>query len=278
MGSRNSIRTTSTRCCVKVPGEAERVRRRAEDASINFNIFDADTISIALNETLDSAGLRDIVGVFATALGKRPRVIDCEAAAARTPSCVARQVAIRAAAHEHVPDASGVQHAPFRDGDDALHPQPRAKGPRARQLDDPARVVHDEAERGNRDAPDHVESVQPHASVRAGRTDRGLRARVQGARGGALRDHRLREGLTAAELRRARRVHRADGDSRVSPRSRRAGTQRRADSGLGSRHQPGQRGHGGHARCRGPQQGRRQRGRRRPAGEGRRAPRPIWPA
>jgi glycine dehydrogenase len=67
---------------VKVPGEAERVRRRAEDASINFNIFDADTISIALNETLDSAGLRDIVGVFATALGKRPPVIDCEAAAA----------------------------------------------------------------------------------------------------------------------------------------------------------------------------------------------------
>jgi glycine dehydrogenase len=71
---------------VKVPGEAERVRRRAEDASINFNIFDADTISIALNETLDTAGLRDIVGVFATALGKRPRVIDCEAAAAALQS------------------------------------------------------------------------------------------------------------------------------------------------------------------------------------------------
>jgi len=71
---------------VKVPGEAERVRRRAEDATINFNILDADTISIALNETLDTAGLRDIVGVFATALGKRPGVIDCDAAAAALES------------------------------------------------------------------------------------------------------------------------------------------------------------------------------------------------
>jgi glycine dehydrogenase len=72
--------------CVKVPGEAERVRRRAEESSINFNVLDADTISIALNETLDTAGLRDIVGVFATALDKRPRVIDCEAAAASLQS------------------------------------------------------------------------------------------------------------------------------------------------------------------------------------------------
>src|SRR5262245_25337352 len=72
--------------CLKVSGEAERIRRRAEDASINFNVLDADTISIALNETLDTAGLRDIVGVFATALEKRPRVIDCEAAAASLQS------------------------------------------------------------------------------------------------------------------------------------------------------------------------------------------------
>ena len=67
---------------VKVLGGVESVRRRAEDARINFNFIDADTISIALNETLDTAGLRDIVGVFATALARRPRVIDCEAAAA----------------------------------------------------------------------------------------------------------------------------------------------------------------------------------------------------
>jgi glycine dehydrogenase len=72
--------------CVRVPDGAERVRRRAEESSINFNILDADTVSIALNETLDTAGLRDIVGVFATALDKRPRVIDCEAAAAALES------------------------------------------------------------------------------------------------------------------------------------------------------------------------------------------------
>ena len=61
-----------------------------------------------------------------------PRVIDCEAAAAALRVRVAGRAARRPPADERVPDASGVQHASLRDGDDALHPQPRAKGPRAR--------------------------------------------------------------------------------------------------------------------------------------------------
>ena len=51
------------------------------------------------------------------------------------------------------------------------------------------------------------------------------------------RDHRVRGGLAAAELRRAGRVRRPDGDPRLSPRPRRGPTQRRADSGVGARHQ-----------------------------------------
>ena len=43
--------------------------------------------------------------------------------------------------------------------DDALHPQPRAQGHRPRHVDDSARLVHDEAERGVGDAADHVARV-----------------------------------------------------------------------------------------------------------------------
>ena len=61
--------------------------------------------------------------------------------------------------------------------DDALHPQPRAQGHRPRHVDDPARLVHDEAERRGRDAAGDVAGVLAHASVRAGRAGRGLRGR-----------------------------------------------------------------------------------------------------
>ena len=54
---------------------------------------------------------------------------------------------------------------------------PRAQGHRARHVDDSARLLHDEAERGHRDAAGHVGALQPHASVRAGGS--GRRATLQ---------------------------------------------------------------------------------------------------
>ncbi len=101
---------------------------------------------------------------------------------------------------------------------------PRAEGHRPRHVDDPARLVHDEAERGDRDAAGDLGALQPHASVRAGRPGAGLRADRPRARSGAVRDHRLRGGVAAAELRRAGRVRRADGDSRLPSRARRERT------------------------------------------------------
>ena len=103
-----------------------------------------------------------------------PRVDD---PAVRIPSGARADVA--------VPDASGVQHASLRDGDDALHPQPRAEGHRARHLDDPARLVHDEAERGVGDAAGHLARVLAAAPVRAGRAGGGLPADLPRARSGA---------------------------------------------------------------------------------------------
>ena len=109
-------------------------------------------------------------------------------------------------------------------------------------LDDSARLVHDEAERGNRDAADDVAGFSRHASVRAGRAGRGLSRRSSGSsrrrspRSPASRPSRF----SRTQARRA--SSRAAGDSRVSPRRAARATRRRADSRLGARHQPGQRG------------------------------------
>ena len=56
---------------------------------------------------------------------------------------------------------------------DAALPAPaRRPRPRARPHDDPARLVHDEAQRDHRDGADHVARVRSHPPVRAGRPGR----------------------------------------------------------------------------------------------------------
>ena len=187
---------------------------------MNFNVIDEETISIALNETVDTADLRDIVGVFATALGRRPRVIDCESAAAT----------LQAASPDGLPASlrrttAFLTHPVFNThhsetGDDALHPQPRAQGPRPRHVHDSARLVHDEAERGDRDAADYLEPVQPHAPVRARDQAEGYAYVFRELEAALCEITGFARGLAAAELRGAGRVHGPDGDSRVSPRSR----------------------------------------------------------
>ena len=88
------------------------------------------------------------------------------------------------------------------------------------------------------------------ASVRAGRAGRRAIGRSSRARGGAVRDHRLRRRVAAAQLRRAGRVRRADGDPRATTATAATRARRRADPGVGARHQSGQRRDGRHARGR----------------------------
>ena len=93
-----------------------------------------------------------------------------------------------------VPDASGVQRASLRDGDDALHPQPRAEGHRPRHVDDPARLVHDEAERRGRDAAGHA-GRSSRACIRSRRSSRrpGYAADLHASSSTrSCADHRLR--------------------------------------------------------------------------------------
>ena len=59
---------------------------------------------------------------------------------------------------------------PQRDRDAALPAQPGRQGPGAGPHDDPAGLVHDEAQRDQRDDPDHLARVRQRAPVRAAPT------------------------------------------------------------------------------------------------------------
>ena len=73
-------------------------------------------------------------------------------------------------------------------------------------LDDPARLLHDEAQRDRRDDPGDLAGVRRAASVRARRAGAGLRASCsRQLEALAGRDHRLRRRVAAAQ-RRARRA------------------------------------------------------------------------
>ena len=72
-------------------------------------------------------------------------------------------------AHLRLPDPPGLPHEPLRDRDAALHAPPRRPGPGARPGDDPARLLHDEAQRDRRDDADHLAGIRRHPSLRAGR-------------------------------------------------------------------------------------------------------------
>jgi glycine dehydrogenase len=60
---------------VEVPSSAA-VRERAIEAGINFRYIDDRRVGVALNETVDTSDLRDVVGVFAAALGRPVPAID----------------------------------------------------------------------------------------------------------------------------------------------------------------------------------------------------------
>ena len=55
---------------VRVPGGVERIRARALARGINFRYVDGETLDVALNETVGSSDLRDIVAIFAEGLGQ----------------------------------------------------------------------------------------------------------------------------------------------------------------------------------------------------------------
>jgi glycine dehydrogenase len=65
---------------VTIPDGIGAVHRAAAKAGINLRIIDTNTVGIALNETVDTNDVRDIVGIFASATGHPPVTIDFETA------------------------------------------------------------------------------------------------------------------------------------------------------------------------------------------------------
>ena len=123
----------------------------------------------------------------------------------------------------------------------------RRPRPRARPHDDPARVVHDEAQRHHRDDADHLARVRRHAPVRARRPGRGLRelfaeleaalCEITGYDAVSLQPNAGSQGELAGLLAiRAYHASRGRGRAHGVP-----------HPGVGARHQRGERGDGGHA-------------------------------
>ena len=80
--------------------------------------------------------------------------------ARRSSTTRPRRDSRRAATHVGVPHASGVLVAPVRAPDAAVPARARRPRPRARPHDDPARLVHDEAQRDRRDGAGHLARVR----------------------------------------------------------------------------------------------------------------------
>ena len=238
------------------------VTQAAERHGINFRDHGDGDIGISLDETVQPADVVEIVCVFAEAAGKkssRPAVV-IDTSVSPVPAGPATAVGVH--------DAPGLPPPPVGDADDALRQGPRAQGRRPRHVDDPARVLHDEAQRGGGDAPGHLAGVLAAAPVRPARADEGLRPGHRGTRGGAPRGDGLRGGVPAAELRGAGRAHGLAGHSRLSPLPRRPPSQRGAHSLVCAWHEPRQRRDGGHEGGGRRVRRQRQRRRRRPAREG----------
>ena len=139
---------------------------------------------------------------------------------------------------ERIPDASRVQHPPLRDRDAPLHQEAGGARSVADAFDDPARLVHDEAERHRRDASHHLARVEPHPPVRARGAGRRLPPGFQAARSDAGRDHGLRRDLAATERGLAGRIRRPVGDSQVSSDPRPGTARRLSDPVVRARDQP----------------------------------------
>ena len=168
----------------------ERLREAAVAARINFRYVDAGRIGIALDETCDESDLRTI---RRRVRGRRRRegafAVRAEAGSSWRAQAGQAVAAFPAALRRTSPFLThpvfNSHHSETRD--DALHPQPRAQGHRPRHVDDSARLVHDEAERGGRDAAGHLAGVLEAAPVRAAGPGAGLRADLPRARERALR-------------------------------------------------------------------------------------------
>ncbi|MCO5571870.1 hypothetical protein L7F22_025618 [Adiantum nelumboides] len=186
-----------------------------------------------------------------------------------------RRAARGSAPRERVPHTPDVPRVPVRDLADALAAPPRRRRPGAGPHDDPAGLVHDEAQRRRRDGGGHLAAVRRPAPARAGVRHRRHPGDDRPAGDLAGRPHRLRRGVAAAQRGQPGRARRAARHRRVPPQPRGDRPRRLPDPGLGARHQRRLGDHGRAAGGRRRDRPARRRRPRRPARQDRRARRPA---
>ncbi len=133
-------RRSSTRspCEVGAAAGGDPARRRQRRAS-TCAAWASDRDRHRLDEMVRGRRDRGRAGAPSAATGRR------RCAGARPAACP------RGCADHRLPAPPGVPHEPGRGGDDALHAPARRPGPGAGPRDDPARVLHHEAERDGGD-------------------------------------------------------------------------------------------------------------------------------
>ncbi len=219
--------------------DASSVRQAAEARGINFRYPADGVVQLSLDETVNESDLADIVAAFAEAGSAAAPALAAPGTQMALGDPLRRQTAYltHPVFGTHHSETEMMRYIRIA----------RAQGSRARHRDDPARLVHDEAERRGRDAAGELARVLADAPVRAGGAGGRVPADLPRARGRPRRDHGLAGRVAAAELRRAGRVRRPARDPGVSPRARPGPARRRADSAVRARHQSGERRHGRHA-------------------------------
>ena len=146
-----------------------------------------------------------------------------------------------------IPHAPRLQPLPLRDRDAPLHQAARIARSLAHRFDDPARLLHDEAQRHGGNVPRVLAGVRARfIRSRPIEQTRGYQKLFRAARRLARGNHRLRRHFASAQRRFAGRIRRAARHSRLSRIARRGASQRLPHPHLRARHESRQRRHGRH--------------------------------
>ncbi len=221
---------------VEAPGRAAAIVAEAGARGVLLRLVDDDHVGISCGETTTAAHIGAVLEAFGAGDG-----------GSVAGACAARG----APAPGSDSHPSGLLGAPFRDGDAPLPPPPVGPGLCARSGHDPARVVHHEVERDDRDGAGRPARVRGHPSVRTAREHAGLPVAHRRTGGMAGAGDRLRQGVGPAQRGESGRAGRAARHCGLPPLPRRARTGRLPHPVERARHQRGLRGHGRHARRRG---------------------------
>ena len=193
-------RTSSTRSASRSPsGRCRGCSTPRATRMINLRPLPPTRLCIALDETVTLGDLADLIAVFCLNEALPFMLEDIGAA---EPTARSRRRSQRTSAY--------LAHPVFHLHHSETEMLRYIKRLEARDLSlterhDPARLLHHEAQRDDRDDAGELARVQSPAPVRAARPGRGLPAAVPAARVPARRDHRLR-GACRCSPTRARRA------------------------------------------------------------------------